>query len=96
MKLYHKGKVIGELKGKHLYKKGGQVVLFRNLDGFGMSKDVLDLFYRVTLTYKGVGYTARSEDFWEHGIPYNFNGDEQLILPRSRFTYKNKDQGVLL
>lgn len=94
--LTHKGRKIGELRGKHLIKTGKQVVLFRNYDGFGLSKDVLDLIEDVTVHYQGKIYKARTEDFWSKGIRHSFMGDEQLILPRKYWTYKDRDQLTLI
>ena len=92
----HKGKVIGDLHGKTLIKRGRQVILFRVFDGFGISKDVLDLVNKIVCHYEGKVYTADVEDFWEKGIEYDFAGDKQLVLPRKFWAYQDKDQLSLI
>lgn len=94
--LRHKGKAIGELRGKHLIKTGRQAQLYRIFDGFGISKDVLDLVEKITVHYQGKIYTTTPTMFWENGIPHNFMGDEQLILPRKFWSFKDKNQVELV
>ena len=92
----HKGHIIGDLRGKTLYKKGRQVVLFRNFNGFGASKDTLDVVDRIVCSYEGKQYTASSEDFWTKGINWNDKGDAQLILPLQHWSLEDSRQTKLI
>lgn len=92
----HKGKVIGDLKGKVLHKTGKQVVLFRQFNGFGASKDYLDVVDKIVCDYEGKRFTATSEDFFKHGINWKFQDDAQLILPLQFWSTQDAKQVRLI
>lgn len=92
-----------ELHGKldrygKLTKRGKQVVLFRNYDGFGLPLSVLKTIKSLEIHYDGEVYTATPEDFYEHGIENDFKDtrtyhtEKQLVLPRRFFKRGNQEQ----
>ena len=92
----HQGHVIGDLKDKTLYKSGKQCVLFRQFNGFGASKDYLDVVDKIVCDYEGRRFTASSEDFFKHGINWTFQGDQQLILPLQFWSTQDVRQTSLI
>ena len=84
MNLMIDGKIVGELKDGVLIKKGKQVVLFRNYDGFGLSKRILKNtgIKKISLEYSGTIYQTTPQVFIDHGITYTNRYDEQIVLPR--------------
>lgn len=86
---YKKPDLHGRLdKDGILIKKGKQVVLFENYDGFGVPIKVLEKIRGVEIHYKGKVYIATTDTFYNNGIehtfqdPSNYRQEKQLILPR--------------
>lgn len=98
MNLMIDGKIVGELKDGVLIKKGKQVVLFRNYDGFGLSTKILENtgIKKISLEYKGVLYQTTPQAFKELGITYKNKYDEQKILQRKYWASKPDGQISLL
>ena len=68
--------------GHDLVKRGKQVVKFWKHDGYAVSVEHLDKVRGVKLytEYDGILYAPRHM-FYKHGIPNNYEGEAQLILP---------------
>lgn len=92
----YRGKYVGKLLNGCLFKKGKQVVLFRNFDGFGFSVGCLKDFDRVQLEHDHKVYKATVETIKEHGIEYKNGFDTQLVLPRKHWQVIDPMQRVLL
>lgn len=98
---YHKPVVHGRLdKHGKLVKKGKQVVLFKNYDGFALPLYVLKIISSVEIHYGGKTYQASPDTFYKHGIehtfedPRTFKQEKQLVLPRKYWNVP--DQASLL
>jgi hypothetical protein len=81
-----------------LVKTGKQIMLFRIYDGWGVSTEVLKRYRptHIQLYMEGEAYQASIDKFRQNGIRYNDSGDEQIILPRKHWEYKNLNQTQLI
>jgi hypothetical protein len=72
----------GAIENYDLVKKGKQVVKFWKYGGYAVPVSDLDKVRGVKLytQYDGILYAPRNV-FYAHGIPNNFNGEQQLVLP---------------
>lgn len=95
MNVYINGKSAGEIQGTTLLKRGKQVILFRNFDGFGIAEKILKDYpiEKIVIVYNNISYETTSERFLEKGIKYHKPPFEpQIILPRSYFQVIDKKQ----
>lgn len=92
------GKKIGTLQNGVLLKTGKQVVLFKKYDGFGFTRKVLldERIDQIEIHYEGKIYKTVPSQFFYYGVPYDDNGDQQLILPRKRWTIIDPAQTTLV
>ena len=95
----YKNKEIGDLDDDGtLTKRGKQVQLMRNMDGFGLSIDILEHpeIERVKIHFDGKIYMTDLETFDKKGIYYNHKDFEpQKILPRKYFSISDPNQKEL-
>lgn len=92
------GKRTGKLIGSTLVKKGRQVVKFHAMDGFGLSRHLINnpRVKRIRLEYNGMTYKTTRENWLKHGIPYHRPPYEpQIVLPRQYFEIVNNKQEEL-
>lgn len=99
MKLRVQGKVVGDLIGTTLVKKGKQVVKFHVLNGFGIPQwQALDhRIEKIRLYYGDKVYKARVGDFIKYGIPYHkYPYEAQFVLPLRHFEVVDSKQLSLI
>lgn len=95
------GKVAAYREGDTVWKKGKQVMLFRNLDGFGFSQSLIldETIEWVKLKYEGLVYTVNRSTFLSEGTMYTNPQpphDAQVILPRKFWLKTDPNQPSLL
>lgn len=99
MKMTASGKVVGDLVEGTLYKRGKQVVLFRNYDGFAIPEKIAKdpRVESVAIEYNGAVYSASIERWLTYGIRYHKEPYEpQIILRRKDMSSHLYNQEVLL
>lgn len=74
--------VKGTIVDNVLVKKGKQVIKFWKHNGYAVAAQDLEKVRGVEIHSEYDGHLfARREQFYQHGIPNNYNGEEQLVLP---------------
>lgn len=99
MKVRMQGRIVGDLVGSTLVKRGRQVQMMNIMGGFGIPQaQVLDMrIEKFRLHYGGKVYKARVGDFINSGIPYHRPPYEpQFILPLKYFECLDDKQTNLL
>lgn len=89
------GKLVGELEGTTLIKRGKQVVRMHTMDGYGVSQSlVLDpRIEKIELHSDDKIYVAPVGMLIEKGIPYHRQPYEpQFILPTGYWSVRDRHQ----
>jgi len=93
------GKVVGDLDGSTLIKRGKQVVKMYEMDGYGIPQHLAlnPRIKKIELHTDDKILTARVGAFIENGIPYHRPPYEpQFILPVNYFAVRDKHQAELI
>lgn len=80
----------GAIENYDLVKKGNQVVKFWKYNGYAVPVADLEKVRGVKLytQYDGILY-ARRDTFYRNGIPNNYKGEQQLVLPLNQWETLN-------